>query len=452
MTSINRRNFVKQVSAGTTGLIGAGPPHAWMKTGFARQSPNNTVNIAIMGIRSRGGGLSAGFAKLPDVNVSVLCDIDENLLPKAVAEVEKACGKRAKTETDIRRVLDNKEIDAIVVAAPNHWHALATIWACQAGKDVYVEKPASYNISEGRRMIEAARKYNRIVQVGTQNRSRPLIQAAVDYLHAGKLGKLQMVRCLLFRPRESIGHKVNGAVPKGVNYEIWLGPAQWRPFNENRFHYNWHWFWNTGNGETGNNGPHYADIARWILKKDEHPVRIQSMGHQDVHDSDQETPTNQLSIMEYSDHTRVQIEVRNGYTNAEDGLRMGLLVYGSEGWMRLGSDDWATFFGRKEEPGAKMTEGEANAKVDTLNLRGTGDEPHLANFINAVRSRDRQSLKAEILEGHLSTSLCHLSNIAYRVNRQVVFDSKNETFPGDTEASKYLTREYRSPFIVPARV
>src|SRR5262245_14417519 len=449
MTSINRRNFVKRVGAGTTGLIGAGP---WMKTGFARQSPNNTVNIAIMGIRSRGGGLSEGFAKLPDVNVSVLCDIDENLLPKAVAEVEKACGKLAKIETDIRRVLDNKEIDAIVVAAPNHWHALATIWACQAGKDVYVEKPASYNISEGRRMIEAARKYDRIVQVGTQNRSRPLIQAAVDYLHAGKLGKLQMVRCLLFRPRESIGHKVNGPVPKGVNYELWLGPAQWRPFNENRFHYNWHWFWNTGNGETGNNGPHYADIARWILKKDEHPVRIQSMGHQDVHDSDQETPTNQFSIMEYSDHTRVQIEVRNGYTNAEDGLRMGLLVYGSEGWMRLGSDDWATFYGRKEEPGVKMTEGEANAKVDTLNLRGTGDEPHLANFINAVRSRDRKSLKAEILEGHLSTSLCHLSNIAYRVNRQVVFDSKNETFPGDAEANKYLTREYRSSFIVPARV
>src|SRR5215510_15247294 len=192
MTSINRRNFVKQVGAGTTGLIGAGP---LIKTGFSRQSPNNTVNIAIMGIRSRGGGLSKGFAKLPNVNVSILCDIDENLLPKAVADVEKACGKRSKTETDIRRALDNKEIDAVAIAAPNNWHALATIWACQAGKDVYVEKPASYDISEGRRMIEAARRYDRMVQVGTQNRSRPLIQAAVDYLHAGKLGKIQMIRC-----------------------------------------------------------------------------------------------------------------------------------------------------------------------------------------------------------------------------------------------------------------
>ncbi|MCG3162634.1 MAG: Inositol 2-dehydrogenase/D-chiro-inositol 3-dehydrogenase [Acidobacteria bacterium] len=449
MTSINRRNFVKQASASATGLIAAGQ---LIGNGFARESPNNTVNVAVMGIRSRGSALSEGFAKLPDVNVSVLCDIDENLLPKAVADVEKACGKRPKTETDIRRALDNKDIDAVVIAAPNNWHALATIWACQAGKDVYVEKPASYDISEGRRMIEAARKYDRMVQVGTQNRSRPLIQAAVDYLHAGKLGKIHMIKCLVFRPRESIGHKANGPVPKGVNYDLWRGPAQMRPFNENRFHYNWHWFWDTGNGETGNNGPHYADIARWILKKYEHPVRIQSMGYQDIHDSDQETPTSQFSIMEYSDHTRVQIEVRNGYTNAEDGMRMGLLVYGSEGWMRLGTDDWATYFGRKEEPGAKMTEDEANAKVDTLNPRGTGDEPHLANFVDAVRSRKRQSLKAEILEGHLSTSLCHLANIAYRANRQVVFDSRSETFPGDAEANKYLSRAYRSPFVVPAKV
>jgi predicted dehydrogenase len=450
MTSINRRNFVKQVGAGTTALIGAGP---FIKTGFARRSPNDTVNIAVMGIRSRGGGLSESFAKLPNVNVSILCDIDENLLPKAVSDVEKVCGKTAKTETDIRRVLDNKDIDAVVIAAPNHWHALATIWACQAGKDVYVEKPASYNISEGRRMVEAARKYDRIVQLGTQNRSLPLVQAAVDYLHAGKLGKLQMVRCLLFRARESIGRKVDGPIPKGVNYDLWLGPAQWQPFNENRFHYNWHWFWNTGNGETGNNGPHYTDIARWILNKSEHPVRIQSMGYQDVHDSDQETPTNQFSIMEYSDHTRVQLEVRNGYTNAEDGMRMGLLVYGSEGWMRLSpGGEWRTYFGRKEEPGAKMTNTEANAKVDTLNVRGTGEGSHLGNFIDAVRSRNRQSLKAEILEGHLSTSMCHLANIAYRVNRQVVFDSKNETFPGDAEANKYLTREYRSPFTVPKKV
>ena len=440
MNSISRRQFVKQT--GAAGLMAG----SFVRPGFvpewARSSPNDTVNIAVMGIRSRGGALAEGFAKLPKVNVATICDIDENLLPKAVAEVEKACGKTAKTETDIRRVLDNKEIDAVVIAAPNHWHALATIWACQAGKDVYVEKPISWSISEGRRMVETARKHDRIVQVGTQNRSRPLIQSAVDYLQAGKLGKIYMIRCLLFRPRESIGHKPNG----------WTGPAAMRPFNENRFHYNWHWFWETGNGETGNNGPHYADIARWILKKYEHPVRAQSMGAVDVHDTDQETPTTQISTLEYSDKTRVQIEVRNWYTNSEDGLRMGLLVFGSEGWMRLGSDDWATFFGRKDEPGPKMSEKEANARVDTLNTRGGGEEGHLANFIDCVRSRKRQDLKAELLEGHYSTAMCHLSNIAYRTGRQVIFDSTGETFTGDTEANSYLTRNYRPPFVVPTKV
>jgi len=450
MNSISRRQFVKQT--GAAGLMAG----SFVRPGFvpewARSSPNDTVNIAVMGIRSRGGALAEGFAKLPKVNVATICDIDENLLPKAVAEVEKACGKTAKTETDIRRVLDNKEIDAVVIAAPNHWHALATIWACQAGKDVYVEKPISWSISEGRRMVETARKHDRIVQVGTQNRSRPLIQSAVDYLQAGKLGKIYMIRCLLFRPRESIGHKSNGAIPKGVHYDLWTGPAAMRPFNENRFHYNWHWFWETGNGETGNNGPHYADIARWILKKYEHPVRAQSMGAVDVHDTDQETPTTQISTLEYSDKTRVQIEVRNWYTNSEDGLRMGLLVFGSEGWMRLGSDDWATFFGRKDEPGPKMSEKEANARVDTLNTRGGGEEGHLANFIDCVRSRKRQDLKAELLEGHYSTAMCHLSNIAYRTGRQVIFDSTGETFTGDTEANSYLTRNYRPPFVVPTKV
>jgi predicted dehydrogenase len=405
-----------------------------------------------MGIRSRGGALAESFAKLSDVNVGMICDIDENLLPKAVADVEKVCGKTAKTETDIRRVLDNKEIDAVVIAAPNHWHALATIWACQAGKDVYVEKPVSWSISEGRRMVEAARKYDRIVQVGTQNRSRPLIQSAVDFLQAGKLGKIYMIRCLVFRPRESIGHKANGTVPKGVHYDLWTGPAAMRPFNENRFHYNWHWFWETGNGETGNNGPHYTDIARWILKKDEHPVRAQSMGAVDVHDTDQETPTTQISVLEYSDRTRVQIEVRNWYTNSEDGLRMGLLVYGSEGWMRLGTDDWATFYGRKDEPGPKMSEHEANARVETFNARGTGEMPHLANFIDGVRSRKRQELKAELLEGHYSAAMCHLSNIAYRTKRQLMFDSTREMFIGDAEANGFLTRNYRHPFVVPTKV
>jgi predicted dehydrogenase len=405
-----------------------------------------------MGIRSRGSALAENFARLPDVNVAVLCDADERLLPKAVSDLQKISGRRARTETDLRRVLEDKEIDVLAIGAPNHWHALATIWACQAGKDVYVEKPASYNIWEGRRMVEAARKYDRIVQVGTQNRSRSLTKAAMDFLHSGKLGKIYMIRCLCFRPRESIGRKANSAVPPGVQYDLWLGPAPWRPFNENRFHYNWHWFWDTGNGETGNNGPHLVDLARWALQKYEHPSRIVSMGGSDVFDQDQETPNSQISLMQYADGVRVQLEVRGLYTNGEDGMQMGLLIYGSEGWMRLGFDEWAAYFGRDNRPGQRMNEKDEQMRVDTLNTRGTGDTPHFLNFVECVRSRKRHELSADIVEGHLSAAMCHLSNIAYRTRRQLVFDSNHENFLGDSEADSYLSRDYQYPFVVPDRV
>jgi predicted dehydrogenase len=405
--------------------------------------------MAVIGIRSRGSAHTSTLAKLPNVNVAAICDIDERLLPKAVADVEKITGKRPKTETDIRRILENKEIDAISIATPNHWHALATIWACQAGKHVYVEKPVSYNISEGRKMVEAARKYDRIVQTGTQSRTRPFVQSAMDFLHSGKLGKLYMVKCVVFRPRESLGRKSNSAVPNGVHYDLWVGPSPWRPFNENRFHYNWHWFWATGNGETGNNGPHYTDMARWALQRYDHPRRIHSMGGYDVFDSDQETPNTQLSMLEYDDGVRVQLEVRGLYTNAEDNVRMGLLIYGSEGWMHLASEEWKTFYGRKNEPGEHR---EAKGEEHISDITLSEDGAHFWNFIDAVKENRRELLKADILEGHLSASLCHLSNIAYRTKRQVIFDSSNESFPGDAEANSLLTREYRYPFVIPEKI
>jgi predicted dehydrogenase len=445
MSTLTRREFVHKSSTRAAALLTAGP---FLKTSFARNSPNETIQMAVMGIRSRGAAHAATLSKLPNVNVAALCDIDERLFPKAVAEVEKISGRRPITETDIRKILENKEIDAISIAAPNHWHALATIWACQAGKHVYVEKPVSYTIAEGRRMVEASRKYNRIVQTGTQNRTSPLVQAAMDFLHAGKLGKLYMVKCVVFRPRESLGRQTNSAVPSGVHYDLWLGPAPWRPFNENRFHYNWHWFWDTGNGETGNNGPHYTDMARWALQKYEHPKRIQSMGGYDVFDCDQETPNTQMSMMEYADGSRVQLEVRGLYTNAEDGIRMGLIIYGSEGWMHLGGNEWKTYYGRKNEPGEQRVDKETE-HVSDITL--TEDGAHFWNFIDAVRNNQRDLLKADILEGHLSAAMCHLSNIAYRTRRQVVFDSANECFPGDAEANSFLNREGRYPFVVPEK-
>jgi predicted dehydrogenase len=446
MNEVTRRKFLKQAGSGTAALAASAP--LW-SIGSSKGSANDTINVAVMGIRSRGSDHAANYARLPKVNVAVLCDIDERLFPKALASVEEIAGRRPKTETDIRRVLDDKDIDVVSIAAPNHWHALGTIWACQAGKDVYVEKPASYNISEGRKMVEAARKNGRIVQVGTQSRSEPIIQSAMEFLHAGKLGKLYMVKCVVFRPRESLGRKANGPIPAGVHYDLWRGPAPWRPFNENRFHYNWHWFWDTGNGETGNNGPHYTDMARWALQKYEHPRKIQSVGGYDVFDSDQETPNTQLSILEYADGARVQIEVRGLYTNSEDGMTMGLLIYGAEGWMHLGGDSWATYFGRKNEPGEHHSAKEEAAGSKKANNE---DAPHFINFLGCVRSRKQEDLHTDILEGHLSTSMCHLANIAYRTGRQVIFDSANENFPGDAEANSHLIREYRHPFVVPDKI
>ena len=443
MSSLTRRDFARSTALGGAALVGP-----LLKTGFAN-SPNETIQVAVMGIRSRGTAHALTLAKLPNVNVAALCDVDERLLPKLAADVEKISGRKPRTETDIRKVLENKEIDAISIAAPNHWHALATIWACQAGKHVYVEKPVSYNIFEGRKMVEASRRYDRIVQAGTQNRTSPLVQSAMDFLHAGKLGKIYMVKCVVFRPRESLGRKPNSAVPPGVHYDLWVGPAPWRPYNENRFHYNWHWFWDTGNGETGNNGPHYTDVARWALQKYEHPKRIQSMGGYDVFDCDQETPNTQMSMMEYADGTRVQLEVRGLYTNAEDGIRMGLLFYGSEGWMHLGGSEWKTYFGRKNEPGEQRSD---KGDEHTTDMKLTEDGAHFWNFIEAVRANKRELQTADILEGHLSAAMCHLSNIAYRTGRQVVFDSANECFHGDAEASSLLRREYRLPFVVPEKV
>jgi predicted dehydrogenase len=443
MSSLTRRDFARSTALGGAALVGP-----LLKTGFAN-SPNETIQVAVMGIRSRGTAHALTLAKLPNVNVAALCDVDERLLPKLAADVEKISGKKPRTEIDIRKVLENKEIDAISIAAPNHWHALATIWACQAGKHVYVEKPVSYNIFEGRKMVEASRKYDRIVQAGTQNRTSPLVQSAMDFLHAGKLGKIYMVKCVVFRPRESLGRKPNSAVPPGVHYDLWVGPAPWRPYNENRFHYNWHWFWDTGNGETGNNGPHYTDVARWALQKYEHPKRIQSMGGYDVFDCDQETPNTQMSMMEYADGSRVQMEVRGLYTNAEDGIRMGLLFYGSEGWMHLGGSEWKTYFGRKNEPGEQRSD---KGDEHTTDMKLTEDGAHFWNFIEAVRANKRELQTADILEGHLSAAMCHLSNIAYRTGRQVVFDSSNECFHGDAEASSLLRREYRLPFVVPEKV
>jgi len=401
--------------------------------------------MAVIGIRSRGIELARGFAGIPNVRIKTLVDADENLFAERIKEIGEIQQFTPSADYDLRRTLDDKNIDAVVIASPDHWHALAAIWACQAGKHVYVEKPCSHNIWEGRKMLEAANKYNRIVQAGFQNRSIPAVIDAIKFLHDGGIGDIYMARGLCFKPRESIGRCADDPVPKGVHYDLWLGPAPHRPFNKNRFHYNWHWFWDYGCGEIGNQGVHQLDIARWGLYKNEHPVKIKSTGGYFAFDSDQQTPNTQIATFEYADGKIIQFEVRGLYSNTEDsitnkGRSVGNLFFGTKGWMSIDGSTWKTYFGRDNTPGP------SGGPVDFA------AKSHLNNFITTIRSGKKELLNCDINTGHISSALPHLANISYRLGREIVFDGKNETFKNDKETDIMLRRIYRKPYIVPEKV
>jgi predicted dehydrogenase len=455
MRRIDRRAFMKESSAASaaamSGFTVFGSP-------TARSNASDTVNVAVIGIRNRGKDHYKALAKIPNVRITILCDIDRRLLPEAVAEVEKLTGHRPATETEYRKVLDNRNIDAVTTATPNHWHALQTIWACQAGKDVYVEKPVSHTVFEGRKMVEAARKYNRVVQTGTQARSSVPVVKAIEFIRSKGLGEVYMAKGLCIKPRGSIGHVQDSAVPEGVNRDAFLGPAPFRPFNLNRFHYRWHWFWGTGCGDLGNQGIHQADVARWALNHGTHPVKIQGFGSRFTLDSDQETPNIQHLTFEYADGSILQFEVRGLPSDTEGGVSVGDLIFGSKGWMSIANEDSGKsevrygeisllpvgYSSCREKAGPAFSN-EAPETTDSV-------KNHFQNFLDCVRSRNRQDLHAEILEGHLSTTLCHLRNIACRLGSTLEFDPEKERFVNNKEADRYLTKVYRALYLLPETV
>jgi len=463
-SDVSRRGFIK----GTAGAAAA----AVVATKATQVlGANDRVNLAVVGIRGRGRAHISNFAAIPGVRVTTLCDVDENLFPAQVKSMQDKFGYTPATVWDMRRVFDDKEIDAVAFATPNHWHALGTIWACLAGKHVYVEKPSTWGIWEGRQMVNAARAANVLVQVGFQSRSRPSTIAAMKFLRSGKLGKIYMARGLCFKPRGDIGRYPDGPMPEGekffltreggpmpaysaaylekVHYDEWIGPARKRPFNRNRFHYNWHWQWEYGNGDTGNQGPHQFDIARWGLGKDEYPVKIRSFGGCFVHDSVQNTPNTQTTIYEYADGTILEFATGGLYTNAEGAVHIGNIFYGSEGWMEINGGDWRTFFGRKGEPGPDSKNFDESVP-DPLDTVGEGEPGHFGNFIAALRSGKQSDLNCDIEVGHRSSVLPLLGNISYRVGREVIFDGRREVCVGDKEANRLLKREEeRPPYIVP---
>jgi predicted dehydrogenase len=451
---MKRRKFMGDAVKIGTGLVLAGSAVG------KSHAKNDEITMAVVGINGQGKSHFRCFNDIAGVRIKTICEVDERLYSEA-ADFARGLGvEKVNFECDIRRVLDDREIDVVSIATPEQWHSLMTIWACQAGKDVYVEKPVSHNIREGRKSVEAAHKYNRIVASGTQQRSFTHIMEAMKLLHSGVIGDVFKARGLCFKPRESIGRKQDGPVPEGVHYDLWLGPAPLRPFNENRFHYNWHWFWDYGCGDIGNQGVHEMDTARWGLNKNTLPQRIHSSGDYYAFDSDQETPNTQTAIFEWEDGKILEFEVRGLYTNDEDGLKIGNLFYGTEGWMQVDINGYQTYLGRKNElgPGGKAVTVSQNAALGGPKGFTEGDAHtssrvmHRENFINAVRSRNALSLTADILQGHLSSSLCHLANISYRLGRDLRFNAHSERFEGDEQADGYLTREYRLPYVVPEKV
>lgn len=450
MNKIGRRGFLRE-SAAVAATAAASPrtlarpaqvqPTRVTPLEFARPDVNDTIRVAVVGVRGRGRNHIEGFQRLPKVEVVALCDVDENVLAERAEAFEKKTGRKVKTFVDMRHVLDAQDIDAVSFATPNHWHALGSIWACQAGKDVYVEKPCSHNVWEGRQLVEAARKYERIVQHGSQSRSRAAVQEAVQKLREGVIGQVYMAKGLCYKWRNTIGRTPEEPVPPGVHYDLWLGPAPKRAFTRNRFHYNWHWHWDYGNGDIGNQGVHQMDIARWGLGVGL-PPKIQCSGGHFMFDDDQETPNVQLATFEYPDQEKLLVfEVRHWITNHEAGIgsgsgnEVGVLFFGSDGYLVI-DGGYRTYLGKEREPGPSGEEG--------------GD--HFANFTAAVRSRKREELNAEIEEGHLSSALCHLANIAYRTGRRLEFDPERERFRNHPEADSLLTRRYREPFVVPDSV
>ncbi|PLK44689.1 Gfo/Idh/MocA family protein [Emticicia sp. TH156] len=432
MKKFTRRDMLKTAVPGSLAVMSI--PTLIPSTAFGA---NDRLRVAVIGVNGRGKDHISGFSKLDNVEVATLCDVDKVVLNERAADFEKKYAKKIHIEQDLRRVYEDKSIDAVSIATPNHWHALAAIWACQAGKDVYVEKPACHNLFEGRQLVEAAKKYNRIVQHGVQLRSSAAIQEAIQHLRDGLIGKVYMARGTVYKWRPDIGNLGKSPVPEGLEWDLWQGPAQARDFSKNYVHYNWHWFWDYGNGDIGNQGVHETDLAMWGLDVGL-PEVITSAGGKYLWNDCKETPEVLTSTYQYPKEGKIiEFEVRPWMTNKEDGVEVGNIFYGDKGYMVInGYNDYKTYLGRNREPGPARNAG--------------GD--HYKNFVDAVRAKNKALLNGPIETGHLSASIAHLGNIAYRLGRTLKFDPKTETFPGDKEANAMLTRKYRAPYTVPAKV
>lgn len=475
----NRRRFLKSTAAS---VLAAAPVITGTKASGRVLGANDRVRIAVAGINGRGQAHLTAYGEMRDVEIAWLVDPDSRLFASRSAAVRQLAGNAPRSVQDFRRALDDQTLDAVSIVTPNHWHALLAVWACQAGKDVLVEKPCSHNVVEGRRIVEAARKYDRIVQHGTQRRSDPKYIKLTTDIREGKYGRLLLACAYTYRPRESIGTRNPEQPPTELDYDLWLGPAPVHPYRTNLVHYDWHWIWDFGNGEIGNLGTHQMDVARWAMPAGAAPQSVASLGGRFGYQDQGQTPNTQLTVF---DCGGVKLFCEQRGLVDKQAVKVTVEFHTTEGVIKDGK-----FFPTGKRQGEPIKDAPAGGFAD-LGRR------HFRNFIDCVRSRKREELNAEILEGHRSTLLAHLGNISYRLGDEVPlgmpakalggderacaafedmkrhladdaglnlsgtvyrlgrtlrFDPQAEEFIGDAEANQMLNRSYRGPFAVPQRV
>jgi len=480
MTRQNRRQFIHKTLAAAATVTIAGTKSSGQVVGA-----NEVIRVAIAGLNGRGSAHLGAYAGMPNVQITHLVDPDTRTFANRVRQVQQRTDIAPTPVQDIRRALEDRNLNAVSIATPNHWHSLMTIWAAQAGKHVYVEKPMSHNVKEGRIAVEMARRHNVIVQHGTQSRSSSNWQHAVELARSGQLGRLLVSRGLCYKRRNSIGTRPAGNAPAEVDFNLWLGPAAQQAFHANLVHYNWHWFWDFGNGDIGNQGVHQMDIARWAIRDATLPRSVISVGGRLGYSDQGETPNTQIAVMDFG-QTQLIFEVRGLPTQAYRGETVGNIFHCEEG----------TIAGNRFYPrGSDQPQPLPRLNREIERRPGGGD--HFANFIAAVRSGRREDLNADILEGHYSSALGHLANLSYRlgesapfnprtrafgdnrdavetlermeehlgrgnnlmldgltyrVGKRLQIDARTETVTGDADANRLLFRQYRAPFVVPERV
>ncbi|MCC6507550.1 MAG: Gfo/Idh/MocA family oxidoreductase [Pirellulaceae bacterium] len=483
MSEQTRRSFLQKSMMATASAYALS--QAGLATSMAegaQESSGDKLRCAVIGAGGRGGSHISGMLNRKDVVITHICDVDEKTGGRRCEDIGKAQGQKPSWVPDIRKLLDDKSIDFVTIATPNHWHSLAAIYAVQAGKDVYVEKPVSHNVLEGRRLVQVARKHNKIVQTGTQCRSNPGMRDAMAFIHGGGIGDVTIARGLCYKRRKAIGARGEYPVPAGIDYDLWLGPAPKKPLTRPNFHYDWHWQWDYGNGDLGNQGIHQMDLCRWALNKNTIADSVVSYGGRFGYEDAGETANTQIVQLGYGSQQLV-FEVRGLETKDYRGANVGIIIEGTKGYLMMSSYDTGVAF-------------DADGK-EIKKFKGGGDQHHYANFLDAVRSRDYKKLNADVEEGHLSSALCHLGNISMRMGKPIAgadvpavlkehkghedmvatfkrtaehltanstdpdtlmfavgpmlkLDPKAEVFTASAEANTMLTREYRAPYTLPS--